>query len=65
MYATDASKTPPPQAPAALHAIHALGIAQLFAYKRNEVLSLRIDEAKGLLIGVAEFEEVIGNVESG
>ncbi len=42
-----------------------LGIAQLFAYKRNEVLSLCIDKADGLLIGVAEFEQVIGNVESG
>src|SRR5262245_31303061 len=54
-----------PQAPAALYAPYALGIAQLVTYKRNEVLSLCIDEADGLLIGVAQFEQVIGNVESG
>ena len=65
MCAPDASKTPAPQAPAALYATHALDIAELFAYKRNEVLSLRIDKADGLLVGVTELEEVIGNVESG
>jgi len=42
-----------------------LGIAQVFTDKSNEVLSLRIDEVDGLLVGVTEFEEVIGNVESG
>ncbi len=52
-------------APAALYAAHTLGIAQLFAYQRNELLSLRIDEADRLLVGVTKFEEVIGNVESG
>lgn len=52
-------------APAARQAADTLGITQLFAYKRNEMLGLRIDEAGGLLVGITEFEEVIGNVESG